>query len=107
MRKSYDYGHFVVYILTLIPFSLSFRHLKADFSRFCTFFFKLGPFSYRHSLIGALWTVFEDFEKGHPRLSPKLPIDFHSVLLYEVLGILNNVQKKFFEKTHVRPLCKP
>ena len=54
MRKSYDYGHFVVYILTLILFSLSFPNLKADFRRFDQFWSKLGLIPY-FELLWKIW----------------------------------------------------
>lgn len=58
MRKSYDYGHFVVYILALILFSLSFPNLKAVFRRFGQFRSKLGLISYFERLS----KIFENFE---------------------------------------------
>ena len=56
MRKSYDYGHFVVYILALILFSLSFPNLKVVFRRFDQFRSKLELFR--------ILSVFQKFLKN-------------------------------------------
>ena len=71
-----------------------FRYFVVDHIRLMS-----GRYDFQHQILEIL--------KGYTRLSPKLSMDFHRLILNKVFLMLYHVQKKVFQNSNFLPLYKP